>query len=91
MADLREHLALTRSHDLGALCSGLMRLLARCGVVRFVIEVVAPLSAAVGDAWIRGQMELFEEHACTELLQTVLRQRSPRSHRAPEPTGRMGC
>ena len=51
-----------------------MRLLARCGVARFVIEVVAPLNAAVGDAWMRGQMELFEEHARTQLPQTVLRQ-----------------
>jgi MerR family transcriptional regulator, light-induced transcriptional regulator len=74
VADLREHLALIRSHDIAALRSELTRLLARCGVARFVIEVVAPLSAAVGDAWIRGQMEVFEEHACTELLQTVLRQ-----------------
>lgn len=73
-ADLREHLALIRSHDLGALRSELSRLLARCGVARFVIEVVAPLNAAVGDAWIRGQMEVFEEHAYTELVQTVLRQ-----------------
>lgn len=73
-ADLREHLALIRSHDLGALRSELARLLARCGVARFVTEVVAPLNAAVGDAWIRGQMEVFEEHAYTELVQTVLRQ-----------------
>lgn len=74
LADLREHLALIRSHDMAALRHELARLLARCGVARFVTEVVAPLNAAVGDAWIRGQMEVFEEHACTELLQTVLRQ-----------------
>ncbi len=73
-ADLRAHLALIRSHDLGALRSELTRLLARCGVARFVTEVVAPLNAAVGDAWIRGQMEVFEEHAYTELVQTVMRQ-----------------
>ncbi len=74
LADLRAHLALIRSHDLGALRRELTRRLARCGVARFVNEVVAPLNAAVGDAWIRGQMEIFEEHAYTELLQTVLRQ-----------------
>ena len=74
LADVREHLALIRSHDLGALRSELRRLLARAGVARFVIEVVAPLNAAVGEAWMRGQMEVFEEHAYTELLQTVLRQ-----------------
>ena len=27
----------------------------------------------MGDAWIRGWIEVFEEHAYTELLQTVLR------------------
>lgn len=73
-ADLRAHLDLIRSHDVAALRSELTRLLARVGVARFVLDVVAPLSTAVGDAWMRGQIEVFEEHACTELVQTVLRQ-----------------
>lgn len=73
-ADVSEHLALIRSHDLAALRSELTRLLARAGLARFVIEVVAPLSAAVGDAWMRGQLEIFEEHVFTEMVQTVLRQ-----------------
>lgn len=73
-SDLRDHLALIRSHDLPQLRAVLTRLLARRGVARFVTEVVAPLNAAVGDAWIRGQMEVFEEHAYTEVVQTVLRQ-----------------
>ena len=72
--DLRAHLALIRSHDVSGLRSELTRLLARFGVARFVTEVVAPLSTAVGDAWIRGQMEVFEEHMVTELMQVVLRQ-----------------
>ncbi|MBK6471555.1 MAG: MerR family transcriptional regulator [Betaproteobacteria bacterium] len=73
-SDLREHLALIRSHDVTGLRSALTHLLARVGVARFVLEGVAPLSAAVGDAWVRGQMEVFEEHAHTEVVQTVLRQ-----------------
>lgn len=73
-ADMREHLELIRSHDVSGLRSALTHRLARVGVARFVLEVVAPLSTAVGDAWIRGQMEAFEEHACTEVVQTVLRQ-----------------
>lgn len=73
-ADLRAHLALLRGHDVDGLRGELGRLLARNGVARFVTEVVAPLNAAVGDAWVRGQMEVFEEHAYTELVQTVLRQ-----------------
>jgi MerR family transcriptional regulator, light-induced transcriptional regulator len=52
----------------------LTRLLSRFGVGRFVTEVVGPLNAAVGDAWIRGQMEVFEEHTYTEVMQALLRQ-----------------
>jgi methanogenic corrinoid protein MtbC1 len=72
-SDLRAHLALIRGHDVTALRTELTRLLSRYGVARFVGEVVGPLSAAVGDAWMRGQMEVFEEHTYTETMQTVLR------------------
>ncbi|MEY3273609.1 MAG: hypothetical protein RLZZ341_2515 [Pseudomonadota bacterium] len=72
-ADLREHLALIRGHDVPRLRSQLTRLLSRVGVARFVNEVVGPLNAAVGDAWLRGQLEVFEEHLYTEAVQVVLR------------------
>jgi MerR family transcriptional regulator, light-induced transcriptional regulator len=72
--DLRAHLALIRGHDVAGLRAALTHQLSRFGVARFVIEVVGPLNAAVGDAWIRGQMEIFEEHMYTEVLQVVLRQ-----------------
>jgi MerR family transcriptional regulator, light-induced transcriptional regulator len=71
--DLRAHIDLIRSHDASRLRSELTRLLSRFGVARFVTEVAAPLNAAVGDAWIRGQMEIFEEHLYTEAMQVVLR------------------
>ncbi len=71
--DLRDHIELIRSHDAGRLRIELTRLLSRVGVARFVTEVVAPLNAAVGDAWLRGQMEIFEEHMYTETVQIVLR------------------
>jgi methanogenic corrinoid protein MtbC1 len=45
----------------------------RFGLGRFVTEVVSPLNTAVGDAWIRGQLEIFEEHLYTETIQGVLR------------------
>jgi methanogenic corrinoid protein MtbC1 len=72
-ADLRAHMALIRRHDPAALRSTLNLMLARVGVLRFVHEVVVPLNAAVGDAWLRGQLEIFEEHQFTETMQTVLR------------------
>ena len=71
--DIRDLIELIRAHEVAALRGRLKRLLSRHGVACFVIEVVAPLNLAVGDAWIRGQMEVFEEHLYTECLQVVLR------------------
>jgi MerR family transcriptional regulator, light-induced transcriptional regulator len=71
--DLRNHLDLIRSHDVPRLRGELTRLLSRFGVWRFISDVVGPLNAAVGDAWLRGQMEVFEEHLYTETMQVVLR------------------
>jgi MerR family transcriptional regulator, light-induced transcriptional regulator len=84
-ADLRAHLALIRGHDMAALRTELLRLLARFGVARFVVEVVSPLNAAVGEAWIRGQMEIFEEHLYTEIMQGVLRQAIASLPPVPQP------
>ena len=47
--------------------------LLRLGLARFVTEVVAPLTQRIGDAWSRGQMEIYEEHLYTESMQVVLR------------------
>lgn len=74
LADLRGHIELLRRHDREALRAELMRLMATLGLGRFVTEIVAPLNTAIGDAWIRGQLEIFEEHLYTETVQTVLRQ-----------------
>ncbi len=86
--DLRAQLELIRAHDLPGLRSELMRLLARHGVFRFITDVLGPLNGAVGDAWLRGQLEIFEEHAYTETVQTVLRQALatiPRTDRTDAP------
>jgi MerR family transcriptional regulator, light-induced transcriptional regulator len=72
--DVLAYLDLIRSHDVAALRGQLSRQLARLGIGRFVTEVIAPLNTAVGDAWIRGQMEIFEEHTYSEAVQVVLRQ-----------------
>jgi methanogenic corrinoid protein MtbC1 len=72
--DLRVLLDAIRAHDAAALRRQLGQALSRLGVSRFVIDLVAPLNVAVGDAWLRGQMEVFEEHLYTEAVQVVLRQ-----------------
>jgi methanogenic corrinoid protein MtbC1 len=71
--DLKPYLALMRSHDLDALRRQLMLAQMRLGVSRFIMEVVLPLNTMVGDAWMRGQLDIFEEHAYIELLQSMLR------------------
>lgn len=73
-AAVQDYLALVRRHDLPALRRQLMRDLARVGLPRFLLGLLVPLTRAVGDAWLRGQVQVFEEHAFTEVLQGVLRQ-----------------
>ncbi len=71
---LKSYLALMRAHDMDALRRLLLHAQIRLGLSRFIAEVVLPLNTQVGDAWMRGQLEIFEEHAYIECLQGVLRQ-----------------
>jgi DNA-binding transcriptional MerR regulator/methylmalonyl-CoA mutase cobalamin-binding subunit len=71
---LEPFLDMIRQHDPAALHRELGRMLSRLGASRFVTELVAPLNAAVGDAWLRGRLQVFEEHAYTEEVQVVMRQ-----------------
>jgi len=69
----RDVLAVLKSHDVAGLQALIANLLLRQGVQRFVIETIAPLNRAVGEAWMRGELQVFEEHLYTELTQAVLR------------------
>lgn len=71
--DLREYIALIKSHDADGLRGQLGLALMRMGLSRFICQVIAPLNVAVGDAWMRGQLEVFEEHMYTESAIVVLR------------------
>lgn len=48
--------------------------LARLGLQRYVTDLVAPLTQAVGMAWAEGRIQLYQEHAFTERVQNHLRQ-----------------
>jgi DNA-binding transcriptional MerR regulator/methylmalonyl-CoA mutase cobalamin-binding subunit len=71
--DILELMAMSKSHDIEELRRQLGQRLLRLGLARFVTEVVAPLTQKIGDAWSRGQMEIYEEHLYTESMQVVLR------------------
>ena len=66
-------LKLLRLHRSADLRQTLNNILAREGLKRFIIETVAPLNTAVGDAWVRGEISVPEEHLYTEQVQNVLR------------------
>jgi len=69
----RDVLAMLTSHDVVALQTTLASLLMRQGLQRFVLDTVTPLNRAVGDGWMRGELQVFEEHLYTEQLTAALR------------------
>jgi methylmalonyl-CoA mutase cobalamin-binding subunit len=62
-----------RGHDGAALSQALARGLMRDGLTRFVLDTLVPLTRVVGDAWMRGELQVFEEHLYTEEVQNTLR------------------
>lgn len=66
-------LKLLRLHRSAELRQTLNQILTREGLKRFIIDTVAPLNQAVGDAWVRGEVTVPEEHLYTEQVQNVLR------------------
>ena len=64
---------LLRTHRVDELRGELAQALARAGLQRFIIEIVGPLNVAVGEAWMRGGVQIFEEHLYSECMQMILR------------------
>ena len=65
--------ALVRQHRVAELRQELGQAVMRQGLASFLTDTVAPLNRAIGDAWMRGQLETFEEHLYTETMQGTLR------------------
>ena len=68
-----EVLTMLRTHDVIGLQHTLANLLMKQGLQKFVQETITPLNRAVGEAWLRGDLQVFEEHLYTEQLQASLR------------------
>lgn len=69
----REILALLKSHNATALANALSGRLMRQGLQRFVLETLPSLNHAIGEAWVRGEIAVFEEHQFSEQVQATLR------------------
>lgn len=70
---LEHYLVLIAQHDVHQLRHALGQDALRLGLVAFVTQLVAPLNTAVGEAWMQGRFQVFEEHLYTECLTGVLR------------------
>jgi DNA-binding transcriptional MerR regulator/methylmalonyl-CoA mutase cobalamin-binding subunit len=71
--ELQTYLDLCKSHQMETLRRRLSQALLMMGLKSFVIELVAPLTTLIGEAWASGQLATFEEHLYTESLTVVMR------------------
>ncbi len=72
--DLMAYIAMLQTQDHEALRRELLKTLSRDGLQHFVIDVIAPLTMMVGNAWARGDLAVHEEHLYTECVGSLLRQ-----------------
>lgn len=68
-----EWLEWLKNNETERLRSGLQQQVVRQGLAHAVENLVAPLCYIVGDAWMRGELSLYQEHLFTETVQAVLR------------------
>ena len=72
--ELARYVELLLAHQAGELRRELSQQLPRKGLVRFIGEDLVPMNEWVGEAWRRGELQIFEEHLYTEIAQGLLRQ-----------------
>lgn len=64
---------LVKRHDAPGLRQTLSAAAQTLGLADFVSTLVAPLNTLIGQAWLQGHIEIFEEHFYTEAVTAVLR------------------
>ncbi len=62
-----------RRHDVESLRRNLSKAQLRMGLAGFIRDLLVPMNTMVGDAWMRGELQIFQEHLFTEVQQIVLR------------------
>ena len=72
-AELAGFVDLIKSHQGAALRVALSRTLLQQGMEEFLSKTIAPLNRLVGEAWMRGDIRVFEEHLYSEQVNHVLR------------------
>ncbi|MBA4742429.1 MAG: MerR family transcriptional regulator [Azoarcus sp.] len=68
-----EFLQLVKLHRSVELRTTLQQMLLKHGLQRFVADTVSELNTTVGQAWMRGELDVPEEHLYSEQVQNVIR------------------
>ena len=71
--DIREIIALLKKHDPVQIRRRFSQSIMRTGLAPFVLNLALPLMHEIGEAWASGDLHIFEEHLCCEVLETCLR------------------
>lgn len=71
--ELLAFLELIKAHQSAELRFALNLAMMRQGIPEFLSKTVTPLNALVGEAWLRGEIMVFEEHLYSEQIASVLR------------------
>lgn len=71
--ELASYISLLRTHEVELLRQRLAQAIIRMGLAACIKDLIAPLTTAVGEAWMHGELQVFEEHIYSESLQQVLR------------------
>ncbi|MEY3200537.1 MAG: hypothetical protein RIR70_87 [Pseudomonadota bacterium] len=66
-------LALVRVTRADELRAALGQTLLQQGLVRFICDTLTPLTRMVGEAWVRGEVQVVDEHLYSELVENILR------------------
>lgn len=71
--DVAGFLQSVRLHRCIELRASLQQMLLKQGLQRFAADTLCVLNAEIGQAWMRGELDVPEEHLYTEQVQNVLR------------------
>lgn len=69
-----ELLAILKSREPFRIRQYLNHQLIRMGLQSFILDLVQYANTIIGDAWMAGKIEIYEEHLYTEELQNLIRQ-----------------
>jgi methanogenic corrinoid protein MtbC1 len=67
-------ISMIRRHEFENFRDSLRANIEETGVENTITEVLVPLTRQVGEAWLVGELAVYEEHLYTESVSTVLRQ-----------------